>query len=339
MPFRTLPARPEPDAARGPTPLPSESWLILPEQCGGCSCHSRSPFVSTILPNLDGRRRFLQYSAQFHWLGVPISHWQPTTFLRLDKPIGTTTQAVLVKTDAGQAVIKTLGNPEGPHVLACEWVGTQLAKWLGLPTFDTAIMTIAEDDEIPFLEGGCAAPGPAFAARYEQGFDWGGGTDELRGITNVPDVAKLVVFDTWTRNCDRYFPPRCNFSNVFLAHREAARSMTLVAMDHTHCFTCGRDLTARIAHVDCIREEKLYGLFPAFVPLVAQSDVANAVSTLSHFSREEASAALGQLSRDWLVPASAVEALEEFIFQRAVFVAEHIVEWLAPRCWPQGQLF
>jgi len=288
---------------------------------------------------LDGRCRFLQYSAQFRRVGASITHWQPTTFLRVDKLFGTSTRAVLVKTDAGSAVIKTLGNPEGPHVLACEWVGTRLAKWLGLPTFDTAIMTIAENDEIPFLGGGCAAPGPAFAARFEQGFGWGGRTDELRGIANLRDIAKLVVFDTWTRNCDRYLPPRCNFNNVFLAHRDAARSMTLVAMDHTHCFTFGGELTARIAHVDSIRDNRIYGLFPGFVPLVTQSDVANAASQLRSFPREEASAALGQLPRDWLVPARAAEALEEFICQRAIFVAEHIVEWLAPTCWPQGQLF
>ena len=115
--------------------------------------------------------------------------------------------------------------------------------------------------------------------------------------------------------------------------------MTLVDMDHTHCFTCGRELTARIAQVDSIREERIYGLFPAFVPLVARADVADAASRLSGFPREEASAAIGELPRDWLVSASAADALEEFICQRAVYVAEHIVEWLAPTCWPQGQLF
>jgi len=28
--------------------------------------------------------------------------------------------------------LKAMGNPESPHVLTCEWVGTQLARRLGL---------------------------------------------------------------------------------------------------------------------------------------------------------------------------------------------------------------
>ena len=68
-------------------------------------------------------------------------------------------------TDVGKAYCKALGNRQGPHALACEWVGSQLAKWLGLPTFDFAIMELDDQEEIPLPRGGPAPPGPAVTRR------------------------------------------------------------------------------------------------------------------------------------------------------------------------------
>jgi hypothetical protein len=48
-------------------------------------------------------------------------------------------------TDAGKAFVKTLGNPEGPAALISEWIGTRLAAWLGLPTFDIAIVDYPDE--------------------------------------------------------------------------------------------------------------------------------------------------------------------------------------------------
>jgi hypothetical protein len=185
---------------------------------------------------------------------APKPPWQPTCVLRFEKPLDTSMGTARIVTDAGKAYLKALGNPQGPHGLACEWVGTQLARWLGLRTFDFALLTLDELDEIPFLRGGHAQPGPAFVTRAEKGHTWGGAPEELKAVENCDDVARLVVFDTWTLNCDRH-PPNLserkpNYDNVFLSEEGAARGrFRLVAMDHTHCFTCGRDLTKRLASI------------------------------------------------------------------------------------------
>lgn len=159
-----------------------------------------------------------------------------------------------IVTDAGKAYCKAIGNPEGPHALACEWVGTHLARWLGLPTFDCALLTVDEVDEIPLGDQTWAKPGPAFVSRAESGHAWGGSADELHLIENPEDIAKLVVFDTWTLNCDRHPPKgvvrKPNKDNVFLSG-EGARPgrFRLIAMDHTHCFTSpnasGRSIVSR----------------------------------------------------------------------------------------------
>src|SRR5438132_6499286 len=148
--------------------------------------------------------------------------WQPTTFLRFEEGLDTSMGTARIVTDAGPAYIKALGNRQGPHALACEWVGTQLAAWFGLPTFDFALMPIdASVDEILFLRGGRATSGTAFVTRATLGHTWGGTTEELDKLANPKAVSRLVVFDTWTRNCDRHPPDltqrRPNYDNVFLA--------------------------------------------------------------------------------------------------------------------------
>ena len=55
-----------------------------------------------------------------------------------------------------------MGNPkEGPHILACELVGTRVAEWLGLPTLDYGVMDLTVDDAVAYEEADAPSPGPA----------------------------------------------------------------------------------------------------------------------------------------------------------------------------------
>lgn len=204
------------------------------------------------------------------------ARWQPTTVTRFLRGIPSSARTAVVETDTGTGYLKALGNPEGPNTLACELVGTRLAQWLGLPTLDFALIKIDEVDEIPFYNpagesDGQALPGPAFVTREERGETWSGKTRQLNGLANPQDISRLVVFDTWTLNCDRYGPnkdrlqkPRINRGNVFLSEEAAKGKLCLKAIDHTHCFTCGRPLTTRVADLDTIQDERVFGLFPEF---------------------------------------------------------------------------
>src|SRR5690242_4252699 len=118
--------------------------------------------------------------------------WQPQTILRFIRAFPTSTNVVRVDTDAGEGFLKAMGNPEGPHVLACELVGTLLAEWLGLPTLEYALIRVTPEDEIPLASGGLAAPGPAFITKAENGFSWGGDQETLRRILEPQDISRLV---------------------------------------------------------------------------------------------------------------------------------------------------
>ena len=86
-----------------------------------------------------------------------------------------------------------MGNHEGLHILACELVATQLARWFGLPTFDFAIIDVTDVDEIPFHDGTNAQVGPAFITRSESGDVWSGDEAQLARLFNPHDISRLVI--------------------------------------------------------------------------------------------------------------------------------------------------
>jgi hypothetical protein len=243
-----------------------------------------------------------------------------------------------IETDAGEAYVKAMGNPEGPHPLACEWVATQLARWLGLPTFDTHIILIdAARDHIPFLKGGRAASGPAFVSRRESGRPWGGAAADLDRLDNPEAVSQLVVFDTWVLNRDRYPPDlstwRPNLDNVFMSDEGLPDGrFRLIAMDHTHCFTNGPDLSPRMAEIDRERDERFYGLFPEFEPRLRVRPLEQARDRLLQVEGGMVRAVLDIVPREWEVPSAAVTAWEGLICRRARFVAENVVPRLLALC-------
>ena len=131
-------------------------------------------------------------------------------------------------TDAGRCYLKALGNKEGPHALAAEWVGTALADWIGLQN----VRRVEAGRSPPMTRSRWATSGVRSPVRpsrceAEPGASWGGTVDELKATENASDVARLVVFDTWVRNCDRYPPDitvrKPNPDNVFLSSRGAKR--------------------------------------------------------------------------------------------------------------------
>jgi hypothetical protein len=273
----------------------------------------------------------------------PYCAWHPTTFKRFEESFDTSIGTSLIVRDAGRAYIKPLGNRQGPHVLACEWVGTQLADWFGLPTFDYALLHIDEVDEIPLRGGYQAEPGKAFVTRAVPGTVWGADQPTLKALVNPDDVSALVVFDTWTLNCDRHPPTgaerRPNFDNVFLSTEGLVPGqLKLIAMDHTHCFTCGGDLDEGVARIEAVTDERCYGLFPNFAPFMSKDKVVKAATRLRTLTRPLVMGMVASIPAEWQVAEGARTALLDLIVRRAEFVATRIEGWLAPVCWPQDTL-
>ena len=163
---------------------------------------------------------------------------------------------------------------------------------------------------------------------------WGGDVSALRNILNPGDVSRLIVLDTWIRNCDRYRPEpnrRVNRDNVFLAWESNSRKgLTLKAIDHTHAFTCGRELTTRLGRLEDVQDTTLFGCFPEFLSFLRHEDVSDCAARLAQMDITEASKAVGKVPSDWHVEEAARVAWIQFICDRAKFVSEHVVSWLWP---------
>lgn len=271
--------------------------------------------------------------------------WQATTIKRPDQAFKTATDTVRVTTDAGPGYLKALGNHGSPHYLAADLIGTQLADWLGLPTFEWAIVDVTPEDEITFIGGGHALPGPAFITREHSGMVWGGTTEELEALINPEDVGKLVLFDTWTRNCDRHPPDlnqrKVNRNNVFLSNEGLSDGQwRLMAMDHTHCFNCGRDLNAQLCHIDLVQDERIYGLFPEFKPLIHRHPrgVEEGLAQLVQLDRSWLEGVVNGIPNEWQVDAAGRAALVEQIQQRATFVCGRFQQTLMAGLGPAEHL-
>ena len=225
-----------------------------------------------------------------------------------------------------------MGNRQGPHVLATDWVGTHLAKWFGLSTFEIAIVHLEEGFEL--RRGAMATPGPAFAARAEAGDAWGGGPTELDSIVNPEDITRLVVFDTWTLNCDRHDGKPGgrdpNYGNVYLSTEAADEGKSrLIAMDHGLCFIrSSEDLTARLNQIDKVQEHYIHGLSRPFGTGFRTDIITDCASRLREMDAATAEAMIETVPREWDVTPEARKAWADLICRRAGFVADNIREWI-----------
>ena len=259
--------------------------------------------------------------------------WEPTHITRYVEARQSSTQVVIVDTDQGRGFLKAMGNPEGEHALACDWVGTKLANWFGLLTFDQAIVDVDEFVEIKFINGGMAEIGPALLSRAISGEPWSGSKRQLKKISNPDDISRLVVFDTWILNRDRYSTNRSNRDNVFLSTE--FEKLNLLAIDHTHCFaSSGGELTERVSRIENCKDEAIYGLFPEFEQWLDRKVVSLCCDRLSKMNEGTAQSMIETLPRRWKVSLKVKSALTNFIVQRAGFVSETIAEKL----WPQREL-
>jgi hypothetical protein len=254
------------------------------------------------------------------------------------RAFGNATAPALVDTDIGEGYIKAMGNPAGPHALACEFVGSMLADWLGLATLDFSLVDLNEDDEIPFLNGGRALPGPAFISRSERSaFPWGGTVKELKSIINLREISGLVVMDTWTLNYDRHAPDgrRVNRDNVLLIQSIGKKSnVGLLSMDFTHAFRQEGRLDGRLSFIEKIRDTKVYGLFPEFINFLDRESIRGFCTRLGQFHRAVAEEKLELVPRAWAVNREGRSAWATLITERAHFVAETLETIL----WSQLEL-
>jgi hypothetical protein len=275
--------------------------------------------------------------------------WPPTRFLDYEGAVsGTNMGPAIVMTDAGRAYLKPLAPDVNPHSLAIEYVCTRLAAWFGLPVLDYSILSMGASDTVPRPGGAVSQPGPAFCTRGVNATTWDGTAKSLGKVVNKEDITRLVIFDTWIRNEDRYPPIDAtgavrsqrgpNLGNVLLV-REHPREkrLKIVAMDFGHALVGGRELPNRAFGIEADKCDWVYGLFPEFRRHVTAQLVDAAVTRLSQLCETDVAAA-AQIPAEWSVSAAARTAMCEHLYLRARYLVDTIRVRLQPLCFPQGTL-
>ena len=265
---------------------------------------------------------------------LPVKPWLPLRLERVEESYHTSMGTTRIKTDATRGYIKTMGNRQGPHALACEFVATQLARWFGLSIAEFAILDLPAEACFEFPQGARVQPGPAFISRHVDGATWGGTKDELESLENPDDITRLVVFDTWVRNCDRHpadlTSRKPNYANVYLANTNRPTRTRLLAIDQTHCFDCGHDLTPRLSEIAKTKDQQTYGLFPAFAAFIKPFQLTWCAEMLRNLKADDVGTIVESIPVAWDVPQPARIALHDLICQRAVFLADRINDGWRP---------
>ena len=147
--------------------------------------------------------------------------------------------------DGGYYIVKFQNNPEGNRTLANDLLGTLLARHLGLPVSDPAIVEVTEDlkpgkgDQMLGYDPGAklGQPGKCFGSKYLTPRMPGRHCSSLEPrdsnraylskLRNLEDFAGMLVFDKWVCNTD----PR----QVVFVRSEDDRDR-VVMIDFGYCF-------------------------------------------------------------------------------------------------------
>jgi hypothetical protein len=261
------------------------------------------------------------------------SPWQPASIRKVVLSArATASQVVVVETDQGNGYLKAMGNLAGTHSLAVELVATRLASWFGLPTLTASIIQVTGNPPIQLQDNPTcyALPGPAFITREEEGRPWSGDQEEMDLIDNPQDLARVVVFDTWVRNCDRHTPragqAHMNRGNVFLSAEGASTGrFILKPIDHGQCFCFATVLTPALLRAEtAVRDDCLYGYFPEFRGRVGENDVRQAIAQAAAMQAIEVEALFMGMPAEWLVSAEIQEAWRDLVQLRAAYLNRNV---------------
>ena len=260
--------------------------------------------------------------------------WQPREIKRVIGVMDTSTKPIFASTDAGNSVVKYLGNRSGATALLCELIGSELANAVGLTTPDFAVARLPKIDlPDPSLT---MEAGPAFFSRWEEAVRLEPDSELLASLRQLDQLSLLVVFDTWIRNSDRYCTQDDfgfgveNYDNVLLSPDK--RKVRMLVIDHSHALV-EADFESEIGAA-WIAEERVYGLFPEFVPHLTPQRVRKALSAVCRVDEALALRVCRSAPSEWGMTEGLAVRLARCIVERGARLAG----WLPQKLFNQQEM-
>ncbi|WP_310238467.1 HipA family kinase [Rhizobium rosettiformans] len=250
----------------------------------------------------------------------------PTEITREIQHFTSSTSPARVATDAGDGFIKSLGNPMGSAALVSELVAAELAVWFQLNVPPFALVRNC-DIEIIMRKNGLPMEPPLFFSSAVDGIPRDGSDVFLRRLRDREAVSRLVVFDTWIRNWDRYYGGEANSDNLLYV-QASAHKYDLVPIDHSNCFIGSQtNFPEGAAPAHWIEDGGVYGKFPEFDDFITSDGVKAALAKLATVERDFVVEVVNSVPIEWGLGYSARAGLVDFICARATYV----VDTLAPK--------
>lgn len=258
--------------------------------------------------------------------------WQPTRIERVNNVLNTSTKPLLVVTDMGLALLKYIGNAQGNDALVAELLAAELAAMAGLTTPDFAVERIPEiPTRDPFI---IAQAGPAFFSRWQPAASLAPNSRLLRALRDPKDIARLVVFDTWLRNKDRFsediFGGVTNYDNILIVPDK--QKSKLLVIDHSHAFT--ETTLENEINADWANEEQVYGLFNEFAPMLRRRDVESAINLICSLALSDIRDVCRSSPVEWGFVPQLADTLAELLVERA----NKMRRWLAVAIFDQLEM-
>ncbi|WP_092998398.1 HipA family kinase [Rhizobium sp. NFR07] len=225
-----------------------------------------------------------------------------------------------------------MGNRAGLDALVAELLAGELAAKIGLRTPDFAILEIPKIETAdPFIS---VEAGPAFFSRWEQAQSLSPNSKLLANLRHPSDVARLVVFDTWIRNKDRFAEEAnggiLNYDNILF--NADKRKTQLLVIDHSHAFA-ETSLEAEI-NDEWATEQRVYGLFNEFVSIITRADLKSAIEDLCAITAGDINEICASPPPQWGFTAPLANRLANLLIARARLMRD----WMPSAAFAQLEL-
>lgn len=164
--------------------------------------------------------------------------------------------------------------------------------------------------------------GPAFFSRWELAQSLSPNSRLLANLRQPRDVAKLVVFDTWIRNKDRFTVDQngeaFNYDNILLVPDK--KKTQLLVIDHSHAFA----ETTLEDEIDELwaTEQTVYGLFNEFAPMLTRRDVISSLDSICALVVADIRDICHSPPPEWGFTAVLADRLAQMLTRRATLMRE-----------------
>lgn len=263
-----------------------------------------------------------------------MDNWRPKKLIRIVKVLNTSTKPALVDTDQGLGLLKYLGNPQGTDALIAEKLAADLAQNLLIPAPCHSLITVDQYDLTEY--GTQIDPGSAFISKWMNPATTFSPESAMLGqLRETGFVSRLVVFDTWIKNTDRFSPApgssEPNYDNLlFVPDKQKVNALVI---DHTHAFV-ETTFEDEITLEDWWSDETVLGIFPNLATLLDQSKVLKEIEAVNDFCANGLKEVIECIPRDWHLSQAARSALNENLTKRA----EHLASWLPTELFGQQEM-